>query len=244
MNVPILLAATGGNGFDLGELSYVWQQATFEAKVLIFLLLILSIISWSVMIIKFLQMSKAAELNNQFSLEFKDQKHVLAIFDRRLNVESCPIFMVYQAGSLELDARLKNPADNSRKKNISLKGMEHIKRTVENTVAQESLKLESLLIWLAIAVSGAPFMGLLGTVWGVMSTFGHIARQQSASLTAMAPGVSAALLTTVAGLLVAIPAMFAYNFLVHKLRVQTVGLDNFAQELISKMETEYLEDKD
>ena len=152
------------------------------------------------------------------------------------------MFMVYQAGSLELDARLKNPGATGRKRFVSLKGMEHVKRSLENTVAQESLKLESGLILLAIAVSGAPFLGLLGTVWGVMSTFGHIAQQGSATMAAMAPGVSAALITTVAGLLVAIPSMFGYNWLVHNLRVLTVELDNFAQELVSKMETEYLEE--
>jgi biopolymer transport protein ExbB/TolQ len=152
------------------------------------------------------------------------------------------MFMVYQAGSLELDARLKNPVDGARKRFVSLKGMEHVKRTMENTVAQESLRLESGLILLAIAVSGAPFLGLLGTVWGVMSTFGHIAQQGSATMAAMAPGVAAALITTVAGLLVAIPSMFGYNWLVHNLRVLTVDLDNFAQELVSKMETEYLEE--
>jgi len=144
---------------------------------------------------------------------------------------------------VELDKRLKNPDGNGRKQFVSLKGMEHVKRSLENTVAQESLKLESGLILLAIAVSGAPFLGLLGTVWGVMSTFGHIAQQHNASLTTMAPGVAAALITTVAGLLVAIPSMFGYNWLVHSLRVLTVELDNFAQELVSKMETEYLEEK-
>ena len=80
-------------------------------------------------------------------------------------------------------------------------------------------------------------------VWGVMSTFAAIASSGSATLTAMAPGVSAALITTVAGLLVAIPSMVAYNYLVHNLRVFTVELDNFAQELISKVETEYLADE-
>jgi biopolymer transport protein ExbB/TolQ len=167
---------------------------------------------------------------------------VLDVFDRRVQADGCPMFMVYQTGSLELDARLKNPGDGARKRFVSLKGMEHVKRSLENTVAQESLKLESGLILLAIAVSGAPFLGLLGTVWGVMSTFGHIAQQGSATMAAMAPGVAAALITTVAGLLVAIPSMFGYNWLVHNLRVLTVELDNFAQELVSKMETEYLEE--
>jgi biopolymer transport protein TolQ len=165
---------------------------------------------------------------------------VLDIFDRRVQAEACPLFMVYKAGSVELDTRLKGP--EGRKRQVSIKGIEHVKRTMENAVAQESLKLESGLILLAIAVSGAPFLGLLGTVWGVMSTFGHIAQQGSASLAAMAPGVSAALITTVAGLLVAIPSMFGYNWLVHNLRVLTVELDNFAQEIVSKIETEYLED--
>jgi biopolymer transport protein ExbB/TolQ len=168
---------------------------------------------------------------------------VLDVFDRRVQADGCPMFAVYAAGSMEMDARLKGGDAGGRKQFISLKGMEHVKRSLENTVAQESLKLESGLILLAIAVSGGPFLGLLGTVWGVMSTFGHIAQQGSATLTAMAPGVAAALITTVAGLLVAIPSMFGYNWLVHNLRVLTVELDNFAQELVSKMETEYLEEK-
>ena len=117
-----------------------------------------------------------------------------------------------------------------------------MKRTLERAVAQQSLKLESGLILLAIAVSGAPFLGLLGTVWGVMSAFSYVALKGKADLATMAPGVAAALITTVAGLLVAIPSMFGYNWLVHNLRVLTVELDNFAQELVSNMETEFLED--
>jgi biopolymer transport protein ExbB/TolQ len=122
--------------------------------------------------------------------------------------------------------------------------MEHVKRSLEGAVAEQSLRLESGLIALALAVSGAPFLGLLGTVWGVMTTFGRVARARTADLVTMAPGVSAALVTTVAGLLVAIPSMFGYNNLVHHLRVHTVELDNFAQKLVSKMETEYLRDDD
>lgn len=232
----------GGERSNTPELLYVWQQATPEAKVIIFCLFIFSITAWFVMFTKAIQMRRAKKLNLYFNSEFRSQKTVLGIFDRRLQVEGCPLFMVYQAGSLELDARLKNNIDGGRKKFVSLKSMEHVKRSLENTVAQESLKLESGLILLSSAVSGAPFLGLLGTVWGVMSTFGHIAQQGSASLAAMAPGVAAALITTVAGLLVAIPSMFGYNLLVHNLRVMTVELDNFAQELVSKMETEYLEE--
>jgi len=242
MNVPVFLAAAGASPNEL-ELVYIWNRTTPEGKAIVFCLLIFSIVAWSVMISKAVQMRRAKKLNGFFDTEYRTQKNVLDVFDRRVQAEGCPTFMVYQAGSLELDARLKNPDGNGRKQFVSLKGMEHVKRSMENAVAQESLKLESGLILLAIAVSGAPFLGLLGTVWGVMSTFGHIAQQGSATMAAMAPGVSAALLTTVSGLLVAIPSMFAYNWLVHNLRVMTVELDNFAQELVSKMETEYLEEK-
>jgi biopolymer transport protein ExbB/TolQ len=214
MNVPVFLAAAAGNA-NKAELLYVWEQATPEAKVIIVCLAIFSIIAWSVMIAKALQMRRATRLNQLFNAEYRTQKNVLDVYDRRVQADGCPMFMVYQAGSVELDTRLKNPDGNGRKRFVSLKG---------------------------IAVSGAPFLGLLGTVWGVMSTFGHIAQQGSATMAAMAPGVAAALITTVAGLLVAIPSMFGYNWLVHNLRVLTVQLDNFAQDLVSKMETEYLEE--
>jgi biopolymer transport protein ExbB/TolQ len=241
MNVPVFIAQAVAEA-NTSELVYILTRATPEAKVIIAFLFVFSVVAWGVMITKAIQMRKATQLNRYFSAEFKSQKGVLDIFNRNVAADACPLFMVYQAGSVELDTRLKNQAANPQKKLVSLKGMEHVKRTLENSVAQESLKLESGLILLAIAVSGAPFLGLLGTVWGVMSTFGHIAMQGSASLAAMAPGVSAALVTTVAGLLVAIPSMFGYNWLVHNLRVLTVELDNFAQELVSRMETEYLEE--
>jgi len=242
MNVPLLFAAVGNPASPAGSFS-VWREATTEAQVIIGILILFSIAAWSVMVFKTVQMRRARKLNLFFTQEFKSQKTVLEMFDRRIQAEGCPMFAVYQAGSVELDARLKSPAGDGRKKHISLKSMEHVKRLMENAVAQESLKLESGLILLAIAVSGAPFLGLLGTVWGVMDTFAGIARQGSATMSAMAPGVAAALVTTVAGLLVAIPSMFAYNWLVHNLRVRTVELDNFAQELVSKMETEYLLDE-
>jgi biopolymer transport protein ExbB/TolQ len=223
------------------ELVYVLHQARPEALVIIVLLFISSIAVWWMMIFKVIQMRRARKLNALFGEEFTSQKAVLEMFDRKLEVNGCPLYAVYQAGCLQLDARLRGPTGERAKQQISLKNMEHIKRAIENVVAKESLKLESGLILLAIAVSGAPFMGLLGTVWGVMSTFAGIAQSpQGATLGVMAPGVSAALVTTVAGLLVAIPSMFGYNWLVHNLRAFTVELDNFAQELVSKMETEFL----
>jgi biopolymer transport protein ExbB/TolQ len=234
-----------GAASSQSELLYVWKQATPEAKAIIACLFFFSVIAWSTMFYKAVQMRRARRLNHYFNEEFRAQKNALDIFDRKLKVEGCPLYEVYQTGCVQLDARLRGPTGERRKQHATLKNMEHVKRAIENVVAQESLKLESGLILLAIAVSGAPFLGLLGTVWGVMSTFAGIAEspQGTATMAAMAPGVSAALVTTVAGLLVAIPSMFGYNWLVHNLRVFSVGLDNFAQELVSQMETEFLADE-
>jgi len=233
-----------GAAYGQSDLPYVWKQATPEAKAIIVFLIFFSIIAWSVIGYKVMQMRRAKRLNYYFNEEFRAQRAVMDIFDRKLQVEGCPLYAVYETGCSQLDARLKGPGGERRKQSVSIKNMEHIKRALENVVAQESLKLESGLIWLSVAASGAPFIGLLGTVWGVMSAFAGIAQAGSATLAAMAPGVAAALITTVAGLLVAIPSMFGYNWLVHNLRTFTVGLDNFAQELVSKMETEYLVDED
>jgi len=230
--------------FAKSDLLFVWDKATIEGKAIIVVLVIFSIFAWSVMASKAMQMRRANRLNGLFDAEFRTQKHVLEVYDRRVQVPDCPLFMVYQEGSRELDARLRTASGESRKRYASLNAMEHVKRSLERAVAQQSLRLESGLILLAIAVSGAPFLGLLGTVWGVMSAFSYVAMAQKADLVTMAPGVSAALITTVAGLLVAIPSMFGYNWLVHNLRVQTVELDNFAQELVSHMETEYLAEDD
>lgn len=239
MSVPVYLFGA----VQETQLAFIWRNATPEAKIIIVGLMIFSIFAWSVMVAKALQMMRARKLNHFFDSEFRTQRNVLGIYDRRVQVEGCPMFAVYQGGCVELDTRLKSDEGEARKKAVSLKSMEHIKRTLEGAVARESLKLESGLILLAIAVSGAPFLGLLGTVWGVMDTFAAVGLKGSADLTTMAPGVSAALITTVAGLLVAIPSMFGYNWLVHTLRVRTVELDNFAQELVSRMETEYVKDE-
>ena len=234
MNVPV-------GFFAETNLQFVLMKATAEARVILVVLALFSVFAWATMIFKGMQMRRAVQLNQKFDSVFRTEKSVLGIYERHLEVTGCPFFAVYKEGCQELDARLKAAASGPGGRRITLKAMEHIKRTLESAVARESIKLESGLILLASAVSGGPFLGLLGTVWGVMDTFAMVGRPGAvADLPTMAPGVSAALITTVAGLVVAIPSMFGYNFLVHNLRVRTVELDNFAQELVSKMETEYL----
>ena len=112
MNAHILFALAGG-GRSQYELAYIWNQATPEAKLIILLLLVFSIVAWSVMISKAVQMRRAKRLNGFFLAEFKHQNNVLALYDRRIHAEGCPLFNVYQAGGVELDARLRTRGDEA-----------------------------------------------------------------------------------------------------------------------------------
>jgi biopolymer transport protein ExbB/TolQ len=124
---------------------------------------------------------------------------------------------------------------------VSVASFEAVKVILEEAAAAEAMALEKGMIVLSTAVAGGPFIGLLGTVWGVMSTFAGIAESRAATLTAMAPGVAAALVATVTGLLVAIPAMFAYNFMVTTIRHITQELDGFASRYANQIEHVYVD---
>ena len=147
------LCVVVGAASGQSDLPYVWKQATPEAKAIIVFLIFFSIIAWSVIGYKVVQMRRAKRLNYYFNEEFRAQKAVMDIFDRKLQVEGCPLYAVYETGCSQLDARLKGPGGERRKQSVSIKNMEHIKRALENVVAQESLKLESGLIWLSVAAT-------------------------------------------------------------------------------------------
>jgi biopolymer transport protein ExbB/TolQ len=126
---------------------------------------------------------------------------------------------------------------------ISPSSFESVRVALERAASQQALVLEKGMIVLSTAVAGGPFIGLLGTVWGVMETFSGIARAGAANLTAMAPGVAGALIATVVGLFVAIPAMFAYNYMVTTIRAITQELDAFASEYATALEHKYVDNR-
>ncbi len=236
--------ASGGNG-----LIYAFHESTLAGKSILLLLFTGSIFSWTVMWTKFRTLRIAQKQRRAFLDRFRADRQPLTLYTARAHFEGTPIFSVYRAGCRELPFQLLGSAEVDETfrarletaNKISPAQMRVVRTAMERAVGESALKLESQMILLATAVSGAPFLGLLGTVWGVMDTFGDVAAAGSASLAAMAPGVSAALITTVTGLLVAIPAMFGYNFLVTTLRGMVVELDNFAAELASEFEHKYVD---
>ena len=118
---------------------------------------------------------------------------------------------------------------------MSHRSVEAIKSTIEAQVTRESVRLNSSMVLLTICIAGGPYVGLLGTIIGVMITFGEIAMLGEVDINAIAPGIAAALLATVCGLIVAIPALFGYNYLSVQVKEITTDLHLFVEEFITKM---------
>jgi biopolymer transport protein ExbB/TolQ len=242
---------------------YAIENATTEGKVTVCVLLLLSLFSWTIIITKFRQLLIARQAAKKFFAAYNTTRDPLDIKKRDEAFEGAPAWELYDRGADELQYHLKNNPVQVRPAVIQSTGdgnTDHLARTVttkvspssfeavkvvlEEAAAGQAMSLEKGMIVLSTAVAGGPFIGLLGTVWGVMSTFAGIAEKNQASLTAMAPGVAAALVATVTGLLVAIPAMFAYNFMVTTIRHVTQELDGFATRYANQLEHTYVDNRD
>ena len=244
MLFPISMLAASGGG-----LVFAFENSTLPGRIILFLLFAASIFSWTVMFTKWRTIRRAQNRRQQFLALFRTDRQPLRIYTEGIRFDGAPTFTVYKAGCKELTFQLLGSAEVDETfrgrleiaPRISAAQMRVVTSAMERAVGESALRIESQMIVLATAVSGAPFLGLLGTVWGVMETFSDVATAGSANLAAMAPGVSAALITTVTGLLVAIPAMFGYNYLVTTIRGMIVELDNFAAELGSEFEHKFVD---
>jgi biopolymer transport protein TolQ len=249
--------------FAANALQFAIEKATPEGKMTICVLFILSMFSWTIIITKLRQLLIARKAAKKFFEAYNSTRDPLDIKRKGEEFDGAPAYELYIRAADELAYHLKNNpvevkgvvargagdgntdylARNTTTK-ISLNSFEAIKVVMEESAAAQAMMLEKGMIVLSTAVAGGPFIGLLGTVWGVMSTFAGIAVAQQASLTAMAPGVAAALVATVTGLLVAIPAMFAYNFMVTTIRHITQQLDGFAARYATQIEHTYVDNRD
>jgi biopolymer transport protein ExbB/TolQ len=243
---------------------YAIQNATTEGKITVLVLLILSLFSWTIIITKFRQLMIARKATKKFFAAYNSTRDPLDIQRKGEEFDGAPAYQLYIRGADELAYQLKNnpvqvqaaakfiPPNGGEHTNtdylarsaetkVSMASFEAVKVILEEASGGEAMALEKGMIVLSTAVAGGPFIGLLGTVWGVMSTFAGIAESRAATLTAMAPGVAAALVATVTGLLVAIPAMFAYNFMVTTIRAITQELDGFASRYANQIEHVYVD---
>ncbi len=240
-------------GFDflfLANLSLAWGQSNAAGKIIVVLLFVGSIFAWSIMITKFCQLQQAKAKSQAFLYAYRREKEPAALFLKRQKYEGSPLYSIYQHTCSALGAAFEttgvDPSDllmggiNSNRQQLGKVEVSSVRNVAERTMADECLLLENSMGFLATAASTAPFLGLLGTVWGVMDAFGGMVVKGSAMLSEVAPGISGALLTTVVGLLVALPSAIGYNTLSDKIRRFSVEIDNFTQELTSNIERSYL----
>ncbi len=234
----------GGKGF-----AYALEQSHLPGLIITATLFVLSVVSWSVMFSKLALISRSAQNNFRFMTGFRKASTVMEPYEKSFSVPGSPLHGVYRAASREMAVHLTgtpDPEDARRGRipdgaMVTPDQMGAVRNAMDRAIGEAVVSLENRMAFLATAVSGAPFLGLLGTVWGVMETFSGVAESgSSASLKSMAPGVAAALVTTVVGLLVAIPAMFGYNFIVSRIRIHILEMHNFAAELASYFEREYV----
>jgi biopolymer transport protein ExbB/TolQ len=254
--------------FASGALRFAFEKATTEGKLTICALIVLSVFSWTVIITKSRQLYRARRAGRKFFKAYRETRDPLEIARRGDEFDGAPAYELYYTGAQETEYHLKsNPVQVVRLNNvdaaaaasatgvetdiiarqittkISAGSFDQVRVSLERAASAQGLALEKGMIILSTAVAGGPFIGLLGTVWGVMETFSGIARANAASLTAMAPGVAGALIATVTGLFVAIPAMFAYNYMVTMVRAITQELDAFASEYATAIEHKYVDNR-
>ncbi|MGJ8637986.1 MAG: MotA/TolQ/ExbB proton channel family protein [Opitutaceae bacterium] len=227
----LIFAASGPNVFTY------FGQSNFAGKIVILILAVFSVVAWTVMLGKHLDLSKLRNQNLRYERALSKEAHLLALDAERPGKGSGLYYNIVRE-ALEAFHRYGGAMVDTDTHRATLR-IGHVENALQRAVAEQMIRYESKMVLLGSIVAGAPFLGLLGTVWGVMDAFGGIASGQgSASLQSLAPGVSGALLTTVMGLVVAIPSVFGYNFLLQNTKIAVVELENFASTVADRIELE------
>lgn len=234
----------------LADLLFALKESNTAGKVIVLVLFIGSVFVWSVMISKWRELALATKVSDRFMAAYRKEVHPVALFLKRSKYDASPLYVVYEKTCLALGSALEsrgaNPDDlfmgavgGIEGRSLDELHVGAIRSVAERNVSDQVLLMETSMGLLATATTTAPFLGLLGTVWGVMEAFAGMGRTGGAMLSAVAPGISGALLTTVIGLLVALPSSIGFNMLSDRIRRMTVLMDNFSQELVSDMERHY-----
>ena len=218
-------------GGEPNYLSILINSLTIDAKVVIGILAVMFAISVWVMWTKAVLVSKTDKDNKKFLARFqKADTNDLLSLDKGANYPNSTLYRLYSAGLREIKKRQHEGA----KLSLSGASMDAIKAAIDADLVRETQKQNAGMVLLTIAISGGPFLGLLGTVVGVMITFAAIAAAGDVNVNAIAPGIAAALLATVAGLGVAIPALFGYNYLASRVKNITIAMQIFVDEFVTR----------
>jgi biopolymer transport protein ExbB len=236
----------------------ILKSVTLDGWVIIGLLMIMAAISWVVMFDRVSYLNRQAKANNQFMKSFREIAADLTMLDSgdaddiaslggRINksdamiMRASSLYRIYHIGASEIRHRFAQ--NGMRLPVLSATSIAAIRAALDSGYVKETQRLNRMMVVLTIAISGGPFLGLLGTVVGVMITFAAIAASGDVNVNAIAPGIAAALVATVAGLGVAIPALFGYNYLVSRIKDLTNDMQVFVDEFVTKMAEFYSVDR-
>ena len=228
-----LIATTGADKEEVNVFNIILEADIVVLAVLV-LLAVLSVVSWYIMGHKALSLHRARKDSRAFLDIFWQSKRLDAIYQSADEFPNAPVSQVFKAGYVEL-SKLKNAG-----KSESLEGMrdqlgdiENVERSLRRASRKEISQMESMVPFLATVGSTSPFIGLFGTVWGIMLAFLEISAQEAAGIDVVGQPIAEALIVTAAGLFAAIPAVVAYNWFVNRIKIQGVEIENFSSDFLN-----------
>jgi biopolymer transport protein TolQ len=233
------------------DLIQLLGNAGIVVRLVLLLLLFFSVTSWAIIIIKWRYIRKAYRESNRFIEYFWKSRDLASAYTKAKQLAGCPIARIFRIAYVELK-RISQPggaqadgAVHSGTEPLKSRGSgaENVKRALRRAINTETTRMTQMVPFLATTGNTAPFIGLFGTVWGIMSSFHGIGERGSASLAVVAPGISEALVATAAGLAVAIPAVIAFNHFMQKIRVVESELISFSADFLNIIERDILPTK-
>lgn len=249
MNIfSILLYAAEGVGPRLSVWAMILQAGPV-VKLVLLILFLFSVISWAIIFTKLVTIRKAEKESHVFLRMFWESKKLSTVFADSKRTSSSSIARIFRSGYTEL-GKLTRPQESIEMGGvvvldpttigIELEGIDNVERALRQATTTEVTRLGKWLNFLATTGSSTPFIGLFGTVWGIMDSFREIGVQRSANLATVAPGISEALIATAAGLAAAIPAVIAYNYYLGRISVISADMENFSSEFLNIVKRHYL----
>ena len=220
-------------------------HAGLMVKFVLLILLLFSVISWSIIFTKWILFRKAKQETDYVLDLFWDGTELKTIYNEIHDLTFSPIVHLFKSGYSEFVRIGKTQSSPSRAGSASQVPitLEKVEMSLKRTTVQQGNRLEKALSFLATTGNAAPFIGLFGTVWGIMDSFREIGMKGSASLAVVAPGISEALIATAFGLFAAIPAVVAFNIYIQKVTVLRTEMDTFALDLLSIIEKQLIQRK-
>jgi len=222
--------------FNGSLLNMIWDAGPV-VKFVLLVLFIFSVVSWAIIFLKYRSYRKIKNENADFNEDYLKSSKLSDVLPAAKKYSFSTIAEVFRVGYAELSKINKQAADSaSGHDEISLSSLDNLERSMNKACNTEMTKLESALGFLATTGSASPFIGLFGTVWGIMDTFKGIGARGSATLAVVAPGISEALIATAAGLAAAIPAVIFYNYFLNQSKNMVQEMENFAAEFLNIVE--------